>query len=75
MSDVKVARIHASLVDVFGNIAKEFADRIKKEYHLKELFVSDLLASQIVAGKLSGRKVFDFKVRKTGLNSGTLELM
>lgn len=67
-------RIHTDLVDVFGNIGREFAEQIKKEYKLKELFVSDVTVSQLVALKFKGVRSVPFKVRKTGLNSGVLEL-
>ena len=67
-------RIDSSLVDAFGKIGASFAEKIKREYNLKELFVSDVLASQLIAGKMNGIKSFQFKVRKTGPNKGTLEI-
>jgi len=68
-------KVDESLIGVFGEIGKSFADKIKKEYNLTDLFVPNTLASQILAGKYRGQKVFHFKVRKTGLNSGVLELV
>lgn len=67
-------RVDESLVGVFGDIGKSFANKIKKEFNLEELFVPNTLASQILAGKYRGQKVFNFKVRKTGLKTGVLEL-
>lgn len=75
MSSTKVARVHADLINAFGAVSKEFADKIKREYNLTELFVPDMLASQIIAGKIMGKKNFNFRVRKTGLNKGVLELL
>jgi hypothetical protein len=75
MSKTKQVRIDESLIDVFGRIGKSFADKIKKEYNLEELFVPDSLTSKILAGKYNGQKVFEFKVEKTGLNKGKLVLI
>lgn len=75
MANSKIIRVDNSLVDVFGQISSSFAEKIKAEYNLNELFVSDMLASQIIAGKLKGKSSFDFHIRKTGLNKGTLELI
>ena len=75
MGNTKMFRIDVELVDVFGKIGKQFAEKIKKEYNLKELFVPFTLASQLVAGKYNGKKSFDFKIEKTGLNKGTLILI
>lgn len=70
----KPMKIDESLVDVFGRISQEFAEKIKKEYGLRELFVHNTTASQLVAAKLNGQKAINFKIRKTGLNTGVLEL-
>lgn len=67
-------RVDESLVNVFGLIGKSFAEKVKKEYNLEELFVSHGLASQILAAKFKGVKSLNFKVRKTGFKSGVLEL-
>ena len=73
MTETITTRIHTSLVDAFRVIGKEFADRIKKEYNLRELFVSDVFASQLIAGRVLNRNNFNFKVRKTSLTTGVLE--
>lgn len=75
MSNTKIAKIDVTLVDAFGRIGREFANKIKKEYNLESLFVSNVLASQLIAGKLNGKKEFKFKIRKTSLNKGILELV
>jgi len=67
-------RVDESLIGVFGDIGKAFADRIKKDYNLTRLDVPYTLASQILAGKYKGQKMFNFKVRKTSLTTGVLEL-
>jgi len=74
MGKTKQIRIDESLIDVFGKIGKEFADKIKKEYNLDELFVPYSLTSQIMAAKYDGVKTINFKIRKTGKKRGTLEL-
>lgn len=75
MGKTKLTRVDVELVDVFGRIGKQFADKIKKEYNLEELFVPYTLASQLVAGKYNGKKSFDFEIKKTGLKKGTLVLV
>lgn len=75
MSDTKIIRVDSSLINVFGNIGRDFAEKIKKEYNLKNLFVSDVLASQLLAGKYSGKTSFRFKIKKTSLNNGILILI
>jgi len=65
-------KVHPDLVDVFGNIGKSFADKIKKEYGLETLEVPNTLASQIMAAKFKGQKMFNFRVEKIGLNKGRL---
>lgn len=68
-------RVDESLIDVFGKIGKSFADKIKQEYNLDELFISYGLTSQILAAKYKGQKTFNFKVKKISSKTGTLILM
>lgn len=68
-------KVDPSLIDVFGRVGKSFAEKIKKEYNLQELFVPNTLASQIIAGQYNGKRIFHFKVKKTGINKGKLELV
>lgn len=67
-------RVDKSLINVFGNIGKGFADKIKREYNLDDLFIPYSLTSQILAAKYKGQKVFNFKIKNTGFRKGTLEL-
>ncbi len=75
MVNTKLVKIDVGLIDVFGKIGREFAEKIKKEYNLTELYVPNTLASQILAGKFNGKTMFEFKVEKTGLNKGRLTLI
>ena len=74
MAKTQTVKVHESLIDVFGKIGKEFADKIKKEYNLEELFVPHTLCSQILAGKYKGQKTFSFRIRRLNSKKGTLEL-
>lgn len=67
-------RVDESLINVFGTIGAQFADKIKKEYGLDELFVPYSLTSQILAAKYKGQKIFNFTVKKTSNRSGVLEI-
>ena len=68
-------RIDESLVGILGRIKVEVAEDMKKRYGLTEVKISGNLASQIAASKLSGNTILKFKIKKTGLNRGILELL
>ena len=73
MGNVRQIKVDESLIDVFGKIGSNFAEKIKKEYNLDEIFVSNALVSQILAGKYRGQKTFNFKIRKINATKGVLE--
>ena len=73
MVRTKIARIDVRLLDVFEDIRKSTADEIKKMYNLDELTVPATLSSQILAAEKIGKQPH-FKIRKTSLNKGVLEL-
>ena len=75
MGRTVLIRVDESLVGVFGNISKSFEDKIKKEYGLKELFIPNTMASQLLAGRYSGKEKFNFKVLKTSRDKGILQLI
>jgi len=68
-------RADESLVQILEKIRKEVAENYKKEYGLNEITIHGTLASQIAAARLIGKNHFSFKIRKTGLNQGVLELL
>lgn len=71
----KLAKIDEEMITLLGRVSKEFAEKIKRQYNLKQITIPNTLASQIVAGKYSGKKSFDFKIEKSGLNKGCLKLL
>ena len=73
MGNTKLVRVHQSIIPVFENIRRGVADDIKKKYGLKEIVVPHTLSSEILAAEKLGKKPI-FKLKKTGLNSGVLEL-
>lgn len=75
MGKTRMYRIDEGLIDIFGKVGKEFAEKVKKDWNLTELFVPDTLASQVLAGKYNGQKIFDFKVEKVSLTKGRLILI
>ena len=63
------------LKDVLASIQKEIAIKIKEEYKLEEITVYGTIASEILAARyLDEEFKLDFKIRKTSLNKGVLEL-
>ena len=69
------AKVPISLIDACKIVGKEFADEIKKKYHLKELFIPNTLALELVAGKIMSNKRFPVKVHKTSATTAVLELI
>lgn len=75
MVDVERVRIHKNLKQVLEDMRKEIAGNLKTKYGLEEITVPRTLSSQILAAKMQGKKVLNFKLRKTSLNGGTLEIL
>ena len=75
MRNSRQVRIHESLINQFGLIAKPVAEKIKKEYKLSRLELSYPTISEIVAGKLSNKKSFNFRIRKIGRDKGIMEIV
>ena len=68
-------KVDESLQQVLERVRIEVASDMKKTYNLQEITIYGTLASQILAAKMRGQKLLNFKVRKTGLNKGVLELL
>jgi len=75
MSNKIRIEVHESMGLALERIRKEVADSIKKTYNLSEVTIYGNLTSQIAAARLNGRKDFEFRIRKVGLNKGILELL
>lgn len=71
----RLAKIDEEMITLLGRVSKDFAEKIKKQYNLKQITIPNTLASQIIAGKYSGKKVFNFRIEKTGMNKGYLKLI
>lgn len=55
---------------------KKLAEQIKKEHGLSSITIPATCMSQLFGNNLlNGQKSFKFRVRKTGLNSGVLEIL
>jgi hypothetical protein len=74
MGKTKQVRVDVKLIQVFENIRRGVAEQLKKQYRLGEIVVPGTLASEILAAEKLGRKP-NFRVRKTGMNTGILELI
>lgn len=75
MVSSRAIRVHESLIDQFGRIGRPIAEQIKAQYGFKTLTLDYPTISELVAGKLSKKKVFNFKVHKTGRDCGRLVLV
>lgn len=68
-------RADESLVNILERIRKEVALDLKKRYKLSEVTINGNMASKVLAARISGRNSLNFNIRKTGLNSGVIELL
>jgi len=68
-------RVDESLANILERIRKEVAESMKKQYNLDEITIHGTLASQIVAAKLKGNTLLNFKIKKRGSGKGILELI
>lgn len=68
-------RISEGLIDQMGRISRPIAEKIKKDYGLQRLDLDFPTMSELVAGKLSKRKNFNFKIHRTSKDSGKLILL
>jgi len=67
-------RVHESLISQFGKIGEPLAEKIKKQYGLRTLTIDYPTISELVAGKLSKKKEFNFRIHKTSRDCGKLVL-
>ena len=68
-------RVDETLIDILEKIRKDVADDMKKKYNLDEITIHGTLSSQILAAKMKGKKILNFKINKVGLSRGVLELI
>lgn len=68
-------KVDETLKEVLERVRREVAENMKKVYNLQEVTIYGTLASQIAAARLNGKSNFSFRIRKTGLNCGILELV
>ena len=75
MAKTITAKVPISLIDACKVVGNEFANDIKKKYNLKELFVPNTLALELIAGKIMTNKKFPVRIHKTSRDSAILELL
>lgn len=75
MSKTIKIRVDESLMEVLEKLRKEVAVGLKQKYGLEEITVPRTLSSRILAAKIQGQKILNFKLRKTSLNKGVLEIV
>ena len=68
-------KVSPKLLDACNVVGKSFAEDIKKRHGLTELFVPNTLATELIAGQILGSRSWKYKVRKTSLTTGILELI
>lgn len=67
-------RVDESLAEILEKVRKEVALNLKKEYNLSEVTIHGTLASQILAAKLKGNTILNFKIKRKMGNKGIIEL-
>jgi len=74
-NDIVRVQVHKSLVEVMEDIRNEIAKGLKGQYNLTEIEVPRTLSSRILAARSKGQKTIQFKLKKTSLNKGILEII
>ena len=62
------------LQDYLEEYKKTLAIQVKKLFNLDSVTVNGTFTSQVLAKALTGDKKINFKIRKTGLNKGIIEI-
>lgn len=75
MGDSIQIKVDETLRDVLFKVQKEVAEEFKKRYNLETVTIHGTIASQILAAKYRGDKIVNFKINKTSLNKGVLEIL
>ena len=75
MGKIIQIKVDESLATILDNLRKTVATDFKKKYGLEEIIVPRTLSSRILAAKLSGQKTMTFKINKSSLNKGSLEIL
>ena len=75
MGDTIQIKVDKSLQEVLEDLRKKVAFDIKSTYGLDTITVHGTLASKILAAKMKGIKVMNFRINKISLNKGILELI
>jgi hypothetical protein len=74
MGKTKQVKVDLKLIQVFENIRRGVAEDLKRKYNLANVTVPMTLSSEILAAEKLGRPI-SFRVKKTSLNTGILELI
>ena len=64
-----------TIEEVLEDLRKEVSGSMKQKYGLEEITVPRTLSSQILAAKMKGKKTLTFKLNKTAMNRGILEIL
>jgi len=68
-------RVDKTLAEILESVRGEIAKDLKQKYGLAEITVPMTLTSRILAAKLSGQKTMKFRLNKTSMSRGILEIV
>jgi len=68
-------RVDESFISMVGTIGRPIAEKIKKDYNLNTLVIDYPTITSIIAGKMSKKKTFNFRIHKISKDKGTLVLL
>lgn len=73
----KVVRIevHKNLQQVLEDLRKEIATDLKSHWGISEITIPRTLSSQILAARMQGKKILNYKVKRIGKDKGVLEFL
>lgn len=75
MADIVRIQVHKNLQEVLEDLRRAIAGDMKAQFGISQIEVPRTLSSQILAAKHKGKKVLNYRVRKTGKGKGVLELL
>jgi len=75
MSERERIWVHPILKQELNLLRQKLIVELKKKYNIKEVTVSDTFLTQVFAAKFTGSKAVEFKVHKTSLTTGRIEIV
>ena len=74
MADGILIRVDPKLKELLSKIQEKIGKEVKEKYHLDKITIHGTMASRYLAEEFNGKKEIEFKISKTTLTSGIIEI-